>query len=350
MERQLTYKYTHNGLICAINIFNFPEDYSSRPRLRTLAFRYLFQYNHIIPRLCPTNTQIVKQAKSMFQEMLRSRRDRQHAYEIADILSTFAPEHGNILLNRIRAIEEEENEPVIRQIREEQPRLRRTTRKQDRTVYSDTQNVHNTKINQSVLHTAKTLQEMYKDLIGIDLLENIRTILLQKFSADSKTITNSLKYIQESTATFGIGITLQDTFKAVWLWIHDKNTIEQIHELEKRLVEEIKEMHGFCTTGHLARLVNVIQGFTDDENLIIKISDTDQYKAVIKNYLTKKLQECKDPEVIDGMTEADEKYIKYIRGCIKDKLLEWTDEYGKDILKKLPSIINEFSNAKVYKV
>ena len=44
-------------------------------------------------------------------------------------------------------------------------------------------------------------------------------------------------------------------------------------------------MTKYCTTGHLSRLINVLQGYTDDKKLSIVISDEQQIKAVIYNYL-----------------------------------------------------------------
>lgn len=362
MERYLNSQYSPEGLTCAINIFNFPEEFKERPRLRVLAFRYLFQYGHNMSKYSPTETKLLNQMKQMFQEMLRTHRTHQHAYEIADILSTHIPIEGNILLNRIRTIEDDYDVPLTStrlgtrlgtRLHTQIPnrvRVDRNKPKVTKTVYNDSQNVHNTKINQSVLKIAKKLVNQYSDLLKLDncndMLQNIKNILLNKYPSHSNDIMESIKYIQESTATFGVGITLQDTFKAVWLWIHDS---EHITELEKRFVEEIKEMKGYCTTGHLARLVNVVQGFTEDDTLTIKISEKDQCIAVVKTFLNKKLKDCNDENVIEQIIDGGEDYKKFIRESIKEKLLDWIDEYGKDILKYLPTVVNNFANTEIFK-
>ena len=71
-------------------------------------------------------------------------------------------------------------------------------------------------------------------------------------------------------------------------------------------------MHRYCSTRILSGLINSIQGFTTDDNLIIKMSSEEQYKTVIYNYLDKKLKECDDEKVIDGMFDKDQYFLNFI--------------------------------------
>jgi len=70
-------------------------------------------------------------------------------------------------------------------------------------------------------------------------------------------------------------IRIADVLNAVWKFIF---TSQHKTELLNRLKEEFEESKESCSTGVLARLVNVLQGFTNDPDLIIKISKMDGLK------------------------------------------------------------------------
>ena len=53
-------------------------------------------------------------------------------------------------------------------------------------------------------------------------------------------------------------------------------------------------------------------GCTEDENLCIRISDLDQCNSVIRKYLNDSLRNCTDENIIEGMTDGSEIYIKFI--------------------------------------
>jgi hypothetical protein len=310
MEIQLRSIYTYEGLVHAQNIYNFPYEY--RPNLRVLSLRYLFQYGNKF-RFCPSKKQLLQRAKHMFNEFI-------HQQEVLDIVRTFCPEASHTMINRIR-------------------------RPNKKTVYSDSQNVHNTKINKSVLAAAQNIcakynffdNQAHKDVCFTQICIN----LAGKYPYLNL---NSLEYIRTSVATFGIGISLQDVFLSLWLWIQEHHS----NELENRLVEELKEMNNTCTTGHLARLMNVIQGFTNDENLSIRISNKEQYNAIIRQYLSQELRDCTDSKVLDNMTTGSKEFQDFIQEKIKIKLLSWIDEYGEDIVMYIPTIVNSFSTCNIF--
>ena len=55
--------------------------------------------------------------------------------------------------------------------------------------------------------------------------------------------------------------------------------------------------------------------FTEDENLCIKISNNEQFKSVIQQYLNLVISSCKDEEIIDGMLECKPRYIWNVILC-----------------------------------
>lgn len=353
MELQLKSWYTPQGLAHALNIVRFPEDYTNKNNLRVTALRYLFENRHRDPRRCPNINELCRKSEQMFEEFVRQR-DMPSANEIADIISHYAPVNRIRLLNRLREIEEErQNRIVIR------------NKPIKKTVYDDSQNVHNTKVNKSVLQSSQTLYDKYRHVLELeklpylsdddnnkrigrhkdDCLIQIRDEIIKKYPDKTKLIRDGFHYIKTNVGTFGIGITLQDTLLAVWLWIQEH---EHKAELEKRLLEELKEMHGYCSTGHLARIVNIIQGFTEEKELLVRISENEQYNAVIRQYLNKVLSSCQDEEIIDGMTEGSDKFKNYVRNKISDILLTWIDDYGKEILEYIPDIVNDYTKIEIF--
>ena len=365
MEKQLSAKsYSREALTVALNIFNFPQDYKNRPRLRIAAFRYLFLYRDREPRLTPMSSVIIKQATSLFEENLKRSGDISFSREIADIINTHYPRHGQVLLEKLRNVEQYNSvlntnvlvqqrnvindAPFVRERRVNQLPNRPPVdvKKKIRTVYEDTQNVHNSKINQSVLLSAFTLVQKYKDLLELDKDHDI-IVEIGRILRNDK-VEKAIDYVLTSTATFSYEknvFSIQDVFKAVWLWINEQ---KETGELKSRLVEELRDAGGMCTTGHLARLINVIQGFSTEKQLIITIDHADQHKSVIKHYISKKLSECQDLDVIDGIMTGSDSYKKFLQKIVREKILEWIKEYGDEILESVPGTVNQFAQTTVF--
>jgi hypothetical protein len=342
MEPQLKHYFSIQSVNTALNIFNFPEDYSSNPRLRTLSLRYLFA-NKSKCKYIPSINKLTEKAVLMFNELINT----EFANEISDIIYTYCPENRNMLLNILRDKERKEENKISK------------ISKKIKTVYQDSQNVHNNSINRSALSVMENLCNSYLSNIEIGenmeekfihkklLLQNIEDILIQKYVSETLHIKDGINYIRKSISTFGDkGTTLLDIFLCIWFWIVDNK--KDIQELEKRLIEELKEMKNLCTTGHFTRLINVIQGFTDDEKLCIKISNNDQYKSVIQQYLNSEISSCKDEEILDGILDCKPKYISFVKKIIVKKIIEWKKNYGKEIIDWIPEIVNNYTNYTVF--
>lgn len=349
MEIALGTYYSTNSMALALSILRFPEDYGKRPMVRTKALRYIYSHRRKYGLTAPDLEAVSQIGLNMFDEFKQTN-NLEGMREVADIMTEFA--QGNNLLDRIRDIDVDAR------------RTATISSKSSRTVYSDSQNVHNSKINQSVIKCLEHLFSKYQHLIvlqeidmkptnnrqkfehKVNILTDVRGIIVAKYKDKKDIINSSIDYIRTSTAIFGeMELGMIDAFLALWFWIQDHKYKD---ELENRLLEELKEMHGLCTTGHIARLMNVMQGFTEDENLSIRISNRDQCFAVVKQYLTKELQECDDEDVLFQMTEGGEKYVKFIRKSVAKKLLSWQQEYGREMLHDIADIVNDFAKTVVF--
>jgi hypothetical protein len=220
-------------------------------------------------------------------------------------------------------------EILYEQIRELETRQRNIINNQQRknTVYNDTQNVHNNMINESVINISKKIQSnpsIMSRLINIEveLQENYK-----EYDVNKEKILSSLKRINNDSAVFKDGVTINEIFNKITNYISNSPYKK---ELLQRLAEELVDMNGLCSTGHLSRLINVIQGFPDTpEELKIKINPKDEIYASIQSYLNSEIQKSENGEqlldyMIDTNEENKNKYLKFIidKMRIKKVLLE----------------------------
>lgn len=378
---QLSSTYSHQGLAHALNIFNFPEDYTV-PMFVT-ALRYICQNSTQIPfKFRLKKEEIINKTVDNIKKRMLEKRYWNDIIEIIDIFRSFIPEGVEVVRTTITDIRNRLSTELERKA-EIQRNVEENINKKIQTVYQDKQNVHNSVVNKSVLTSCENLYERYKSLI-VSINKNEFADSIKKglgkgadsvpfgerpygfhsphdFSSQNLVprsggspeesggkVNHSIDYIRDSIAVFGkLRITLMDVLSAVWLYILESKDKE---ELKGRLVEELTDMDGKCSTGHLARIINVIQGFTENEELKIKIGVLDQCKSVVRVYLERRLRECEDEKVLSGMVEGSEEYKIFIRGCIKDVVKEWGQTYGVDMLDNIAGIVNEFCGTEIFRI
>ena len=219
----------------------------------------------------------------------------------------------------------------------------------NKTIFDNAQNVHTSQIEKSVIiildyiiiipilkineipidisYVEKTLLEMIKkknicDKIcknNFNLEENILEILLTKpkeehFCSDickknseiKDRILLSINRIKLDRTIYRTSTLSYITVK-LWSYIH-------YHEfkdaLEKRLLEELDDMSGTCSSGFLSRLMNVISGF--DEKFSLSISWEDQIIANFTgrlNFMARKIIEKDSPFYKEKLNDVIELFI-----------------------------------------
>jgi hypothetical protein len=315
--------FSEQSLAHAISICTF-QNCENRGDIQIEALRYLFIHGKKY-RKCPD---LVKISLEMLKKFY-AEKNVKCTRELVDIVSTFCPRYREAFLDFLR--EQDARVTQATQVAQVTRLAQAIPPKPSvKTVYTDSQNVHNSEINKSVIKSAQTLCASFWDVINLKeasetekseykktCLENIRKELATKHPEKLELVNSSIEYIKNNTAWFGeTKITLEDTFLAVWLWISGH---KDFPELENRLLEELKEMNGQCTTGHIARLVNIIQGFTEDEKLCIRISQQDRVKSIVYSYLTKELKTCQDSKVLDGILDLSPEYKQFILKKITER-------------------------------
>lgn len=332
--------FDRQGMVKVLDAFHCWEEHRNSPKLMMDAFRYLIdnaercKETKFYDKMIPSRKELYTTAETYIKRYTQSKQI-EYAREVADTLLTYCPEYRDRILKCLE--EDEQDKP-----------------EKENNVYVNNQNVHDDSITTSMIRAASVLCKMYPIPNEFkperkELFTTAENTLAMSLPDEEDVIRHAIKYIQENNARFGPErINIAEVFGAVWKWIQDKDYKRPHRELYKRLIEELHEMKGMCSSGHIARLVNVIQGFTDDERLMIRISDKEQCRTVVKTYLNRIFQECTDEKIQNGFIDQNKLFIQFVREKIGDKLLDWKDEYGPEFLRTIGDTVNSYCGCTVF--
>lgn len=156
------------------------------------------------------------------------------------------------------------------------------------TVFDNAQNVHNEEVEESVAEVLEffammPLKMINKQTIEFDYVKDQVENMLKKlkenmdkdeFKDREKKIQVALSRINLDRALYSkYNSTLSNILIKVWSYLIGH---EHEDEMRKRLLEELEEMSGTCSTGFASRLINVISGFGEFN---VRISWEDQIIA-----------------------------------------------------------------------
>jgi hypothetical protein len=202
-----------------------------------------------------------------------------------------------------------------------------------KTAYNDSQNIHNSSINNSVMNFIDKIVEEEKkenkESGTIQFVDSYTTVhsevselIYNKLkSKDRIKAFKSLNRISIDTATFTSSkITTADVFVKIWGKIkkYKKADKDAFEELQKRTLDELVDMADTCSSGHVARLINIMSGGYGVE---IKISWKDQLQANMAARMEKRMRDLSDEDrkisVIMGMEKDSEEldrknYLQFI--------------------------------------
>lgn len=178
--------------------------------------------------------------------------------------------------------------------------------KRKQTVYTNAQNVHD------VTHVTTALQALVKK--SDKDVEKLNVDTIYTWLQNEPVALESYQRIILDTATYD-GYTMVDVMKYIWSYIQKS---EHKLELEKRWVEELIEMNGWCSTGHLVRLINVLQGF--DEDVVVTMDQKNELRAAVFARLQFSMRKLSD--------ELQEELGMEFCSTEKALLKEFVDEYS----------------------
>lgn len=138
-------------------------------------------------------------------------------------------------------------------------------------VYSDSQLVHNSSIQESV---RKSIENILS--VPHDLEEDILQIIKADRDLDDVVKGYLVSYSEDMSVHSQLYVNFENVLRGVWNRIrvnpHSK-------EVKIRLMEEMRDSHDKCFTGRISRLVNCLSGF--DELVSIQLSDSDRIGTII---------------------------------------------------------------------
>jgi len=215
----------------------------------------------------------------------------------------------------------------------------RAQKYRQKTIYKDTQTVHNHAINESVLNTMQDLQTQHA---GDNTRGNFQEILNGiTDTAVRKRVNNAYNRIQTDSSTYRNGMSLPTSFNNLLQHIDGH---EHKEELQKRLVEEMSEMSGMCATGHLARMANTLQGFEENR---IKVDPQDEIYAKLSHVIQQRAQE--DEAVMDMLMDpGSQQFTEMVNNVAEEILPELHQDYGTheptDITTALEKSVQKYTN------
>jgi hypothetical protein len=150
--------------------------------------------------------------------------------------------------------------------------INRNRIKDNKTIYSDLQNVHDSCIVKSIKESIYKIIIDQKDMM-ID--HTLKDIINDKILSEI-TKEQLLEYCQDKIIHSSLNLTFEEVLCSVWKIISEHSEQD---EIKKILNEEMKDSICKCFTGRLSRLVNCLNGF--DSRVSIKINDKEQILNVI---------------------------------------------------------------------
>lgn len=211
----------------------------------------------------------------------------------------------------------------------------------ERSIYDDSQNVHNSTINITTLDTASELVKKYNPHNRTLYFSHHRSKAFDEFSIKkAEKVENAIHRINTDTSTFGRDLTLYNVYQSLL------NLIEQHpqkSDMNERLLDELIDMSGKCSTGHLSRLINVLHGFETDLKVKVKININDEIYAKIKHMIEKSImdQENMDDIMEDMLSDNKTIYLKFVKDTIKDNFDEILKEYENLTISDISGYDNE---------
>lgn len=195
-------------------------------------------------------------------------------------------------------------------------------------VYDDTQNVHNHKINESVIQSVQHMMEQTPSTSPMVNIENELATYYPEYEKNQEKIKNSLHRIRTDPSKFKGNTTVAQVFDRIVSIIAASR---HKGEMWKRMGEELIEMNQLCATGHLSRIVNVIQGFEDiPDEFQIKMDPKDEIYANLSNYITMQIQNSGESDkLLESMIDPENRtlFIEFVCIILKPKVEEIRKEY-----------------------
>jgi hypothetical protein len=325
---------SNNILYRAIDSFNFPECLPLMKRIQAIRVMFEHDRSRHIHKYIPSVPALQERLTNLLVEAVNT--NMQNINEIYDIAiqvgcdiplvgdqAAAYAQYMNTGQNRQRGYSKGKYIPPP-------PNLTLAT------ITKDTQNVHNSAINNNVKQIAVHFKEDYPNLR--DLMFSVKRKLSGRAHWDSEKNIHTLEFIETATATFGIDTSLCEVLFCIFIWI---NTTSHKDELYGRLNQELSDMHGLCSTGHLSRLINVPQGYTENPRYILGIDINTEIKNYIFKTLTTILQDA-DEDVQEAMVDKSKIFVDFVNKTYEKNKTNWLKNFGEEHAEFIQECVDKY--------
>lgn len=130
------------------------------------------------------------------------------------------------------------------------------------TIYANAQNVHDKTITKKLIESIQYLSSIITPTKHSgEVFEVLKKELdKEKYNEKRETVLSSFQRVIIDTSKYE-GLSLCDIMLMVWEKMIQSKDFDFLLE---RFIEELSEMDGSCSSGHVSRLLNVLSGFFDD--------------------------------------------------------------------------------------
>lgn len=207
-----------------------------------------------------------------------------------------------------------------------------------KTIYNNAQNIHADEIGESALEILEFLSNMKVEKIPKfkqvyqEIRELAKSVEFYREKEDRKKIKNALNRIFIDRALYSkMNYSLENILIKIWLYISSNDFKE---EMTKRLLEELIEMSGWCSSGAAFRLLNVLSGYGE---FSMRISWADQitsnFSGRFHAFVNKIKNEDKKGKIVIGFTLDPD--------LTDDESKDIRNVYRRFFMKKMPVIREE---------
>jgi hypothetical protein len=162
--------------------------------------------------------------------------------------------------------------------------------------------------------------------------------MIINFTTHKLKIKKALERIQNDTVIYE-NMTLSDIFQRVLNRVFKMYKQEYFPELINRVYEELTESEGFCASGYVARLLNILSGYPEIDIQISEPQIEDisiDLRTIIQNEISTYSPSSKD-ELENGMIGITKEERKPFVNFCKSRIVKWynkiVDEYKANASK-----------------
>lgn len=337
----IIWKSKDQGQIDAVyeTILAVASDPQENPRTRANALEILMRSNN---RVYMDRSKRIMESLRDHERIGEMERVRQRMERIQNVLQQRAPIQPSTLRRQPQAQAQQpaqlqghvpltpEEVQVQHALLDQYRRLERrayNAMKHKANIYDDSQNVHNQKINETVVRSA---QELVRSGGGGGMCDVEQALQnhYPHWERDKEKIRGSMSRVRSDPSKFQGGVTIGQVFDKVVGVVSGSRHKE---EMWKRLGEELADMDRLCATGHLSRVVNVLQGFEDVPNEFrIQMDPKDEIYANIANHITMQVQNSGESDkLLESMIDPNDRslFLEFVSLVLKPKIVELRNEY-----------------------